>query len=730
MTIESPAAPPSTIKLAPRQRRYLDLFLISFTILFFELSCIRFFGSTVVFLTFFTNIVLMACFLGMSIGLLTSSRKTNLIRTVIPFWFATVIAAIGLLMAYNRFSHVTIDVGSQASPQQIFFGTEYRPKDPSQFVIPIELVAGFFFVLIAMTFVGLGQVMGRTFDAIPNRVAAYTVDVLGSLSGIVAFAVASFFCTTPLLWFSVCALLFFYFLRPLTWGPVLIAAVLITLVGLYAYGVKDKTLVLWSPYYKINYNPEVRSIDTNNIGHQAMATLPYGAPAYMLPHQLAFKATGRVFDNVLIIGAGSGNDVAAALLAGAKHIDAVEIDPVINQLGRTYHPNQPYSDPRVTVHLNDGRSFVRTTRTKYDLVVYAVVDSLVLHSGYSSLRLESFLFTQDAFRDVKKVLKPDGVFATYNYYRQGWVVGRVVTMARAAIGGEPLVISMPYQPVIRSTDNQIGRITFILTDSGHSTVEAIRAMLQKEEASPTAPTGSQRARGIRMSHVDTNDIGPIPSDNWPFLYLRNNSIPTLNLHGMAIIIILSLLMLLIFAPTRTLHLNWTMFFLGAGFMLLETKGVVHMALLFGATWVVNSIVFAAILVMILCANLFVLWRRPNRLLAYYALLAAVLLINALVPMNYFLALPGMMKIVSSCAMVFVPVFFAGVIFATLFRDSINPGLDFGSNVAGIIVGGLSEYFSLVFGFNGLIFIALGFYLLSFAASRTRWSPVPRIPSRA
>ena len=49
-----------------------------------------------------------------------------------------------------------------------------------------------------------------------------------------------------------------------------------------------------------------------------------------------------------------------------------------------------------------------------------------------------------------------------------------------------------------------------------------------------------------------------------------------------------------------------MFFLGAGFMLLETKSVVHMALLFGSTWMVNSIVFFAILVMILCSNLFVL----------------------------------------------------------------------------------------------------------------------------
>ena len=83
-----------------------------------------------------------------------------------------------------------------------------------------------------------------------------------------------------------------------------------------------------------------------------------------------------------------------------------------------------------------------------------------------------------------------------------------------------------------------------------------------------------------------------------------------------------------------------MFFLGAGFMLLETKGVVHMALLFGSTWVVNSIVFFAILSMILLSNLYVMAVRPKRLWPYYLVLLASLLINLLVPMDTFLALPG------------------------------------------------------------------------------------------
>ena len=65
-------------------------------------------------------------------------------------------------------------------------------------------------------------------------------------------------------------------------------------------------------------------------------------------------------------------------------------------------------------------------------------------------------------------------------------------------------------------------------------------------------------------------------------------------------------------------------------------------------------------------------------------------------------------------MVFVPVFFAGVIFATVFRDSRQPDVDFGSNVAGIILGGLSEQLSLVLGFNYLLLVAVAYYLLSLA----------------
>jgi hypothetical protein len=425
--------------------------------------------------------------------------------------------------------------------------------------------------------------------------------------------------------------------------------------------------------------------------------------------------------------------VQGALLHNAKHVDAVEIDPVLNEVGQIDHPDRPYADPRVTVHLDDGRGFVRKTARKYDLVVYALVDSLVLHSGYSSLRLESFLFTEQAFHDIKAKLKPGGVFVMYNAYRQGWVVGRLAKMAETVFGTKPLVISLPYREKVSPGDNLAVNLNMLIVgETPASRVEAIRKAFDERksfwvshiprynktingyapEPPPRKETDPFVWNKIAPSAVATRGIGPLPTDDWPSLYLRKAAIPALNVRGMLIIGGLSLAILLLFAPVRTACPDGQMFFLGAGFMLLETKGVVHMALLFGSTWVVNSIVFFAILVMILLSNLYVLLARPQNLRPYYALLLGSLLVNTFVPMDYFLSLPGASRVIASCATIFIPVFFAGVIFATAFRDSRKPDVAFGSNIAGAILGGLSEYFSVVLGFKHLLFIAVAFYCLS------------------
>ncbi len=224
------------------------------------------------FLTFFTNLVLMACFLGMSVGLMSAGRRRNLLDLVLPLALLAVAAAI--LMGSTRISsEYVVDVGRQKSPQEVFFGTEPQDNhglDTTRFVIPIEALAGGFFVLIALTFVGLGQVMGRAFDAIPDRVLAYTVDILGSLAGIAAFGLMSWGRMPPEVWFTVVACLVLWFFPRLTWLQAACGVLLVGQIGWWDSREATAKIVIWSSYYKIFYNQKQGTLSTNNINHQMM----------------------------------------------------------------------------------------------------------------------------------------------------------------------------------------------------------------------------------------------------------------------------------------------------------------------------------------------------------------------------------------------------------------------------------------------------------------------------
>ena len=582
----------------------------------------------------------------------------------------------------------------------------------SSFVVPIELIAAAFFTVIALMFVGLGQSMGRAFrsrDGSDRRLLRQCRRQPGGdrriRPGILSSNRSGGMVRRRARGRSS--------LTGANLSPQVYALIgFLVLLATAATRDGGRFLTYWSPYYKVTYHPRSGMIETNNIGHQVIVDVHKDGPAYSLPHLLNRDAGGRPFDDVLVVERQAGNDVSAALWHGAKTVDAVEIDPSIYRLGRVDHPNRPYSDPRVSIHLDDGRNFVKKSRRSYDLATYALVDSLVLHSGYSSVRLESFLFTEQAFRDIKAKLKPGGAFVMYNAYRQGWVVGRLALLAEKVFGTRPIVLSLPHVQSISAADNLGTRVTCLIAGMpGSPFLERVRESFAANESfwlasvpevgasvngfghdNPRVAGFSGTWAPIRPVIVDTSAVGPLPSDEWPFLYLRERVIPGLNLRFMAIVAAISAAILLAFAPVRAARPNARMFFLGAGFMLLESKGVVHMALLFGSTWVVNSVVFAAILVLILVANLYVAVFRPRAVRLPYVLLGAALAVNILVPMSAFLHLSGGVRIMASCLVVFAPVLFAGVIFAVTFRDCVRPDIAMGSNVAGVILGGSPKPF--------------------------------------
>lgn len=779
-----------------------ELVAISAVILFLELACIRWFSAHVMFLTFFTNTILLACFVGMSVGCLIASQRRHYIRAT-PLWLAlTVAAGLGAEKLSSRLEKY-VDVGNQQSPQMVYFGTEYHAADFKELQIPIEAIAGLFFALIAITFIGPGQEMGRAFTRVTDRVKAYTLNIFGSVLGIVGFAVCSFYQTSPVVWFALITpgVLYFVF-RPsdphdATWGETAKGNAPRGLAVIAMLGVVVMTTYTtdafinrhgyagvhyWSPYYRVDFIPEQQEITTNLISHQQMRSTQDKYPAYALPYlltrsplELADRTyAGMPMEKILLIGAGTGNDLSRALQWGTPRtrIDAVEIDPVIQRIGALHHPDRPYSDPRVTLHLDDGRNFLRraaqTAAEQYDLVIYALVDSLVLQSGYSNIRLESYLFTEQAFADVQKCLKPkSGLFVMYNFFRQGWIVTRIHASLTRVFGTEPLVLTLPPKQQVHSNENFDGFTVFFagspeaLSELKTKFAYCAAYVLPRETHLPLRdetqavrgfhellPLGQERdgsilplqprqvvyeVAGVPMEEwmkfypakvEESPQIEPA-TDDWPFLYLRQRMIPDLSLRGMAVMAGVALLLLIVYQrkerpshpefasrAERCRGIGWRMFFLGAGFMLIETKAVVHMALLFGSTWMVNTIVFFAVLVMILLANLLVVVLRPRTLYLPYLGLLASLALNVVIPLDTFLGLERTTQVIASCILVFAPIAFASIIFAVSFARTTNPDRAFGANIAGALLGGLAENGSMWLGFGQLLLVAVGFYLLS------------------
>jgi spermidine synthase len=719
------------------RRQGLNLFLVGFLVLFFELACIRWFAANVVFLQFFTNVVLIACFLGMSCGCLAARRRWNWLAATPLLALATFAAAHALLVVYSYWGGLAVDVGHQVSPQEIFFGTEDRNPDVAQFVVPIESIAALFFILIALMFVGLGQALGRAFDAYPNRVLGYSLNIGGSLVGILAFSALSLAQAPPAVWFPiVCAGIgYLLFQDKALSRPRLLALAALAIFALIPTNRSGLHEIRWSPYYAVDLKKTTGLITVNMIGHQSMVPFQAGGSSYSLIHLLERQSGGPPFQDELIIGAGSGNDIAHALRFGVNSIDAVEIDPVIQDIGIRDHPDQPYEDKRVVRHLDDGRHFLRTTDRKYDLVVYALVDSLILHSGYANIRLESYLFTEQAFEDVRRVLKPDGFFVMYNYYRQGWIVQRVAAMTNRVFGCDPIVLPLPYAETLKSSE--AAGFTTIIAGCNPRIAEAFRqhgafwlnvsppenmAVDGFSALSDLAPAGqSDRWSKIAPTRLIVDNDAPTlaTSDDWPFLYISGKFIPALTVRSMMLLGALGIAMVYLFMPKGRLRINNRMFFLGAAFMLLETKAVVQMALLFGSTWLVNSAVFLTALLLILAANLYVLWAPSARLGPHYAALLVFLAAALLAPFDTFLSGGIVWRYVVPCVLSLGPMFFAGVIFARSFRDEADPDQAFGSNIAGSVIGGLSESFSTLLGFQHLLLLAICFYVLSVWAPSIR-----------
>ena len=656
----------------------LRIFLVSFTLLFFELLCIRWIPAYVRYLSYFTNFILLASFLGMGLGILAARRATFRFPP-----FPLMVLLLTAVVALNRFE---LNI---SSTDVLYFGSGTHGVARAESFILLPLI----FTFVAAAFIPLARTLGSLFTQ-TAPLTAYTFDILGSLAGTAAFFVIGYFALPPIYWFAVLGLL----VLALSEKAKLIrsALLMIAAAGIALFLQRG---TYWSPYYKITLTPATPAgynLDVNSIGHQSMIPWRNKEPFYRRVYELF---PGVSFEHALILGAGSGSDTATALANGVKSVTAVEIDPVIMKLGAKFHPDQPYSDPRVRLVNADGRVFLRNTNEKFDLIIFALPDSLTLTSSIVNLRLESFLFTQDSLAAARDALAPNGVLVLYNYYREPWLIEKLASMVGRTFARDSFV----------STYGGQGRGAVIVNGPRLTEIPASAFGPYREET--VSPTDKE-LRVTGEGFITATDKPPA-TDDWPFIYLPKKSFPALYLRGLAVILAISLAAIFLVAPRSTLRrFDWHMFFLGVAFALLEVKALTTFALLFGSTWNVNSLVFFAILTSVLIAVLVNARFTFRRIWIFYLLLFGMLVLNLVVRPEVLLLQNAIARYAIASGLIFAPVFLANVIFSNSFRETELADVSFASNLLGIMVGGMLEYFSMLVGYHMLLVAVIAFYFLA------------------
>ena len=674
-----PEGPP----LVPRSERrpYVTLFLVSFASLFLEILLIRYCASQIRIFAFFKNIPLIASFLGLGLGLcLGRGGSRNVFAFVLWLFPVSVFLSVGTYIG-----EVILSVSASAASSEHILGDVAIAEPPLFLQVASQLIVGAFCVGILLVlmalFSELGKVLARAFEPLP-RLPSYTVNIVGSLCGIFAFSALSLLETPPWVWFTVGLLPLLWWMdsRRQTFQFVLVAlATILTTVP-------SRGETTWSRYQKlVGYTLELPKKDggfapaymvhVSEAFYQAVLDLsPEAVAEYQSnpgPHYDAAFDSLPIGAEVLVVGAGSGNDVAAALRAGAVRVDAVDIDPAIIRIGEARHPERPYGDDRVRVIVADARKAMRGLPPgSYDAVVFGLLDSHT-QLGTSSLRLDNYVFTTESFDVAARLLRP---------------------------GGQLIVTAVIFRPWLGS------RITQLLENACGSPVSV----------QSFSPAASFRCSVVAAPGKGTPGVSEtLPSDDWPFLYLPRRGVP----FGYLFVVGAMALSSVVFLRKQGLGLrgfgryHWHLFSLGAAFLLMETYAINRLALLFGTTWLVSATTIGLVLFLIVLANVTVLAAPTVRYRwAYGGLLLTLFLSFSLSP-EFALGSPLPVQLAYGIA-VLSPVYFAGLIFARSFSFSAVAGTALGANVFGSAVGGWLEYSTMALGIRAMVPLAGALYLAS------------------
>lgn len=710
-----------------------SVFLISVVGLFLEMLLIRWIGTEIRIFAYLQNTILVACFLGIGLGLFSSHQQIKFQQTLIPLSILLILMVIPSVRTVLGNISEALSVLDDFVIWGLFETTDNLVKIS---LVVIGLIGTYCLLfLVVDIFVPLGRLLGRLIDDHPNTIWVYSVNVAGSLVGTWLFVFLSFFNQPPFTWFLVfgglMTILVIWFSRNIKTNLALLGIIvaLSWFVGL----VPNSLDVVWSPYQKLVVQGLVQDdtgfskylVTVNNTGYQAMANLSdtftssdperfqpekQGLSQYDIP--LLLHPNPK---NYLIVGAGSGNDAAGGIRNGAKNITAVEIDPAIISLGRKYHPENPYTSPSVNVVNNDARSFFATTTEKFDVISFSLLDSHTT-TAMTNARLDHYVYTRESIEQAKSLLSDGGIMVLTFEPTKNYIGDRMANVLQDVFGEEPISFRIP------RSEYGWGGVMFISGD-----LDIARNQINQNQLLEAYITELQQ-----ISPLSFPLTTKIATDDWPYIYLESPKIPVL------FYLLFGMMLLLLFHSsirwkipnliTRWNRSHWHFFFLGAAFLLLEVQNISKASVVLGNTWQTNAAIISGVLIMVLLAN-WVAYKFPGIKISFvYLALIGITLTLYFVDLAQFAFLPYATKIIVVGSLTTLPMLFSGIIFISSFAKVERKDEALGSNMVGSLVGALLQAVTYLIGIKALLLIVAAFYALSFLALPQQFGQGDGVPS--
>jgi spermidine synthase len=693
----------------------LSIFLISVLGLFLEMLLIRWIGTEVRIFAYLQNSILIACFLGLGLGSLTSTKTIDFRQTLIPLTFLLACLAIPFvrrgLAQTSEFLGILQDF--------VFWGGVASPDlRTTAFALGVGL--GITFGILRLTvdmFVPIGRLLGRLIDAHPNTIAAYSVNVAGSLVGIWVFVVLSRLYQPPVIWVTILSILLIPFLFGTGGSRRLNLALIAAAIGLAvpAGRTPGSREVVWSPYQKlgvfaaegaeqggdyvltvnnmfyqriVDFSQDHAGADPTHYPAELSGLTQYDIPLLLHPHPRKY----------LVIGAGTGNDAAAGIRHGVSEITAVEIDPAIIALGHRYHPERPYASKAVHVINDDARSFFSRTSEKYDVISFGALDSHTT-TAMTNARLDHYVYTRESIARAKELLTDSGVMVLSFAPQRGFIADRMATVLRDVFQQVPIVFGMPH------SDYWSG----IVYVAGN--LDVARAQISKNPRLQSLIARLQDTYPVALSYSTK-----LATDDWPYIYLESPRIPVLFYLLAGLMVLVALRSYYAWSAAgvaaRWQRSHWHFFFLGAAFLLLEVQNISKASVVLGNTWQVNAVIVSGVLLMVLAANLLqqIFPRIPIN--AVYIALIGTCIGLYFIDLARFAFMPYATKALLVGGLTTLPMAFSGIVFIRSFTGVVGKDAALGANLLGALIGGMLQTLTFITGIKALLLVVAGFYFLS------------------